>query len=309
MARLGRLTEAQQAFEAALEMLRDNNGWGVAYTLYGFGALDRQRGDNAAALRHFRAALGLYREIDARPEIARCLAGIGWIALAEADLELAASSLTESIQLSLATGQRLAIARGIDSFAALAVLEEDLARAAKLAAAGAALRAAAGQGVSPAARARMDAMLDTARRQLGAAAADALVAEGTAMSAYEAVAYALGLYDSSADDPASEPAAGSPGQHPARADALAARPVSGARGGRGRAAALPTLHESAGLTTRELEITLLIARGLSNRDIAAELTISPATAARHVANIFGKLGFSSRAQVAAWAAEREPSGG
>jgi DNA-binding CsgD family transcriptional regulator len=34
--------------------------------------------------------------------------------------------------------------------------------------------------------------------------------------------------------------------------------------------------------------------------------ISPATAARHVANIFSKLGFSSRAQVAAWAVQREP---
>ncbi|MGH3411049.1 MAG: response regulator transcription factor, partial [Streptosporangiaceae bacterium] len=60
------------------------------------------------------------------------------------------------------------------------------------------------------------------------------------------------------------------------------------------------------LTAREMEIARLIARGLSNRGIADELTISPATAARHVANIFGKLGFTSRAQVAAWAAEREP---
>ena len=46
----------------------------------------------------------------------------------------------------------------------------------------------------------------------------------------------------------------------------------------------------------------LIARGASNRAIAEELFISPATAARHVANILGKLGFSSRSQVAAWAA-------
>ncbi len=58
------------------------------------------------------------------------------MALAQLDLELAAASLTESIQLSLATGQRLAIARGIDAFAALAVLEDDLARAVKLAGAG-----------------------------------------------------------------------------------------------------------------------------------------------------------------------------
>ncbi len=54
------------------------------------------------------------------------------------------------------------------------------------------------------------------------------------------------------------------------------------------------------LTAREREIVALIAGGRSNKAIAQELYISPATAARHVANILGKLGFSSRAQVAAW---------
>ena len=43
----------------------------------------------------------------------------------------------------------------------------------------------------------------------------------------------------------------------------------------------------------------LIVAGCSNKGIAGELFISPATAARHVANIMAKLGFTSRAQVAA----------
>ncbi len=55
------------------------------------------------------------------------------------------------------------------------------------------------------------------------------------------------------------------------------------------------------LTAREREIVALIAAGRSNKAIAEELFISPATAARHVANILAKLGFTSRAQVAAWA--------
>ena len=59
------------------------------------------------------------------------------------------------------------------------------------------------------------------------------------------------------------------------------------------------------LTAREREIAVLIARGLSNRGIAEELVISPATAARHVANIFTKLGLRSRAQVAAWVTEAQ----
>jgi DNA-binding NarL/FixJ family response regulator len=61
------------------------------------------------------------------------------------------------------------------------------------------------------------------------------------------------------------------------------------------------------LTTREREIALLIARGLSNKAIADELVISPATVARHVTNILTKLGFASRAQVAAWAVDNRLS--
>ena len=59
------------------------------------------------------------------------------------------------------------------------------------------------------------------------------------------------------------------------------------------------------LTPRECEVAVLVASGGSNKAIAEELVISPATAARHVANILAKLGFSSRAQIAAWAADKQ----
>ena len=59
-----------------------------------------------------------------------------------------------------------------------------------------------------------------------------------------------------------------------------------------------------GLTPRELEIAALIAAGRRNKAIAAELVISPATVARHIANIMSKLGFQSRAQIAAWITDR-----
>ncbi len=47
---------------------------------------------------------------------------------------------------------------------------------------------------------------------------------------------------------------------------------------------------------RELEILLLAARGLSNRQIAASLTISEATVKRHLANLYAKMGVSSRGE-------------
>ena len=56
-----------------------------------------------------------------------------------------------------------------------------------------------------------------------------------------------------------------------------------------------------GLTERELEVLRLVAAGRSNREIAAELFISPKTASVHVSNILGKLGVASRGEAAATA--------
>ena len=57
------------------------------------------------------------------------------------------------------------------------------------------------------------------------------------------------------------------------------------------------------LSPREIEVADLVAEGLSNPAIARRLYLSRPTVARHVANILAKLGFSSRAQIAAWVAQ------
>ena len=67
-----------------------------------------------------------------------------------------------------------------------------------------------------------------------------------------------------------------------------------------------------GLTERELEVLRLVVAGRSNRDIAAELFISPKTASVHVSNILGKLGVASRGEAAAKAHSLrlfDPAGG
>jgi predicted ATPase/DNA-binding CsgD family transcriptional regulator len=277
LARSGQLASAQEVYEVALELLTGNNGWGVAHALYGFGSLARARRDNAAALRHFGNALELFRQIDARTEIARCLAGIGWVALASLDVKTAAASLAESLELSEETGQRLGIARGLEAFAALAIVRDDNPAAVRLEGAATALREVVGPVRSPGAQARLDGLLQSAHHRLGPGLTAGLMAEGRRLSMHEAVRYAL----STADGP---PAGSGPEPAPLAGQGEAAAPASP-------------------LTARELQIALLIARGLSNRGIAEELVISPATAARHVANILAKLGLSSRAQIAAWTAD------
>ena len=57
------------------------------------------------------------------------------------------------------------------------------------------------------------------------------------------------------------------------------------------------------LSDRECEVIRLVAAGHTNREIAGELTISEHTVARHVQNIFAKLGISSRAAATAYAYE------
>jgi DNA-binding NarL/FixJ family response regulator len=60
-------------------------------------------------------------------------------------------------------------------------------------------------------------------------------------------------------------------------------------------------RDTAGLTPREVEVLGLLATGASNRNIARELVLSEKTVARHVANIFLKIGVSSRAAATAYA--------
>jgi len=60
-----------------------------------------------------------------------------------------------------------------------------------------------------------------------------------------------------------------------------------------------------GLSRRELEVLRLVAAGMTNREIAAALVISEHTVARHVQNIFAKLGLSSRAAATAFAFEHD----
>ncbi|MBO0837861.1 MAG: helix-turn-helix transcriptional regulator, partial [Actinobacteria bacterium] len=58
------------------------------------------------------------------------------------------------------------------------------------------------------------------------------------------------------------------------------------------------------LGTREAEVARLVADGLSNKQIGARLFISERTVDSHVRSILNKLGFQSRAQIAAWVTAR-----
>lgn len=121
---------------------------------------------------------------------------------------------------------------------------------------------------------------DMLRETLGSGPSDTeafknAFAEGASYSFEQAVALALG----EDDEPDSSEAA-----------SAAVRVQAGAPGG---------------LTRRETEIAALLAEGLSNKEIAARLVISPRTAETHIDHILSKLGMTSRAQVASWVTEQQ----
>jgi predicted ATPase/DNA-binding CsgD family transcriptional regulator len=279
----GDLAEAQRLGEAALAIMRGiDQQWGVARTLLGLGDLARLTGDTDGAGRRYEEALVILREVNARPEMARCLAGLGRIAMDQGEIAAARLHLTESIELSRSTGSRIGAIRGVEAFAALAVAEGRPEWAVQLAAAAAALRAAAH--LPPRPKAWADRYLAVAS-DLGQDAVVRLWEQGSGLDASAAVELALE----------------GGGQPPVAGSVSAAPPEPATR-----------LAAPGGLTPRELEIVALIAKGRSNKAIGEELVISPATAARHVANIMLKLGFSSRAQIAAWAVRESgdaPAGG
>jgi HD-GYP domain-containing protein (c-di-GMP phosphodiesterase class II) len=84
-----------------------------------------------------------------------------------------------------------------------------------------------------------------------------------------------------------------------RLDGAAADAVLEAAGHR-----VPRRREAlAGLTAREVEVLVLLARGLSNKQIAERLVITPKTASNHIEHIYAKIGASSRAGAAMFAVQ------
>jgi DNA-binding CsgD family transcriptional regulator len=78
------------------------------------------------------------------------------------------------------------------------------------------------------------------------------------------------------------------------------------RSGRG-SAAVPAQMRSLGITSREMDVYLLVARGFSNSEIAARLYISPKTVETHVASLVAKTGQAGRRELVAHAARFTPS--
>ena len=173
--------------------------------------------------------------------------------------------LRESLEVHHDLGDRWRIASVLEALAGTACAQGELERAGRLFGAAEALREAIGTPVPLCELPHRNRNVAAVRARLD----DSVWAEGRAMSVGEAVGYAL-------EERSVTPRA-------------KARPES----------------QPAGLTRRQVEISTLISRGMTSRQIAGELSISEHTVNTHVARILSKLNLRSRIQLVAWVTERQ----
>jgi non-specific serine/threonine protein kinase len=205
-------------------------------------------------------------ELDLAPLGARCRMMLGYPLLDLGELSAARTVLAEGFQMSTDVGDRWFVQLGLGAFAGLAAKTGRPRLALRLAGAAEAYRDRNEFTMPEPIDEIVDRWLAPTRAKAGRAAGR-LLAEGRKLSPEEAV----GLV-------------------------LANEPDDASRLG-------PRRGSSSALTRREAEVAALAARGLTNRDIAAQLFLSVRTVEVHVDHVLTKLGFRTRTQLAAWALE------
>ena len=231
----------------------------------GLAALDRDRYERMVAL--LEESTVLFRKLGDKYGLGVCCYTMGIAALNKGDTERAAALLEEAMHALQQLGDKVAIFHCLLGAAGVAGSRGEPARAARLWGAAEALGEVFAVTVLPAIRAHYDygGLLAAARAGTDKLAWEAAWAEGRRMSTEEAVQYAL--------------------ERPEASETEAPR-------------AFP-----AGLSAREAEILRLVARGMTNSQIAQELYISPRTVNTHLTSAYHKTGSATRVEAARFAQE------
>jgi non-specific serine/threonine protein kinase len=262
----GRWLAARRYYEEALPLRRAlGDPVTVAISLTCLGRVAHALHEYEAARALYEESLELYKQQEHPSEIIATQQHLGLLAHAQGDDAEAAAWFAEALPVACRISNPRRIAALLEGFATLAVRHQPE-RAIRLAGAAAALREASGTRLTPSGQDALRQELALARRLLDDEAISAAWAAGTRLTVDQAVSLAL--------TPPTD-------VHPAQ------RPDPASR-----------------LTAREREVAALVARGLTNRQIAETLVVSQRTAESHVANSLSKLGLATRAQLAAWATGR-----
>lgn len=266
----GDIQRSHAMLEKSLAFFKEvNDKRGIAYALVMLGYVSfflDQREQTRALLDE---SLTRHQEIGDRRGIAWTRFGLGWTDLFEHNTAAAHVQFVASLTLLRELDQKWFIALALEGLAACVVQEGQPQWAARLSGAAEALRTAIGGALSPIIRALYEPFISLARTALGEAGFHRAWNEGSALVKDAALDNAL-----LAPPPA-------PFQPP-----------------------VPVMSTyPAGLTAREVEILRLVARGLTDGQVAEKLVISPRTVSTHLTSIYGKIGVSSRSAATRFALE------
>ncbi len=232
----------------------------AAFVHFSLGRVAMAGGEHAMAREQWSESLAIYSELLDRWGIAIASGNLGLLALAESDLPGATQLFESSLALHSELGVRSGLANRLDALGAVAAARGMNERAVRLAGAATALRTRIHAVAPPYWQQICERWLVLARRALGDRCA-AVSREGEALSLHDAIDYAM-------------------------AGALASAPHA--------------VGAVDALTAREREVAELVARGLTNPEIARKLVLSERTIDSHVEHIRSKLGVRTRAQIATW---------
>ncbi|MFF3572537.1 protein kinase [Nocardia jiangxiensis] len=261
------LPRAHAPLEAALELFAaQGDVYGQVWALLSLGWAHALQDDSAAAVSYHETALAITEFHGDSVHRSYALWGVAVAAWREGDHDRALRLLRQEVQLIRQQKDPLMAAAVLETLAWIVGDQGSPQRAAVLLGAAQALSQSTGPAwVFRNLEVHHEDCERAARRTLGRRKFETAYRDGASLDLDTATGYALGEQ--------SRPPAPGPGP-------------------------------SAKLTTREREVADLVAEGLTNKAIAACLTISVRTAQGHVEHILTKLGFTSRAQIAAWVVER-----
>lgn len=262
----GDLPRAVACFEAALEGFRaEGDLMRLIEDLVGLELASGLLGDMPRAIACKEEVLAI-TELYGESVQRACSLWAFALAVWQTDHMHASRLLEQSVRLARVVDDRLNVAMSLEALAWIAAADHLDRRAAVLLGAAAALsQTVVGATIAvPTLLTYHDECVRQARRALGMQVFDEEVRHGEAMTFENALAYALDEH---------------------------------------RTASRTRADTATGLTKRERQVAGLVAEGLTNKAIAAQLVISQRTAQGHVEHVLAKLGFTSRAQIAAWVVE------
>lgn len=275
--RYGREQEAERLFEEGVALAREfPDPWCLNLVLAQLGILVRSRGEHDRALTLHTQCLSVAQETGDPLMIAYQLRNLGVDSLNSGQYAAAADHYVKALRLCREIDERWISEGCLEGLAAVASADGDYGRAARLFGAGEALRALTGDSRSLVGDSSYDQHFAATRAALGEDGFAAIWTLGHAMTFRQVVEYAL------------EANVGAVSESSATRAAKPKDPAS----------------RCEPLSPRECEVAILVAEGVSNREIATRLFISERTAQTHVQHILDKLGFSSRVQIASWTVQR-----